>query len=914
MPLNPGTRLGSYEILGPLGAGGMGEVYRARDTKLGRDVALKVLPAAFAADPERLGRFEREARTLASLNHPHIAQVYGFEQSGEIQAIVMELVEGQTLSDLLAPGTGGMGLDVAVPIARQIADALEAAHDHGVIHRDLKPANIKVRDDGTVKVLDFGLAKALDPGGTSGADAANSPTLTARATQIGVILGTAAYMSPEQARGKSVDRRADIWAFGVVLYEMLTGKRAFEGEEISDTLASVLRQDVGWSAIPADTPGHLVHLLRRCLERDPKQRLRDIGEARIALAAGATSAGASSAGEPAAASSGAGRRFGLAHLVATGAVLLLAGAMLGWLLFRTRPTADPAAPSRVTLTVPADLSLSLITRSPLAISPDGATIVFAARKKGVEQLYLRPLGEFEPRPLAGTEGGSNPFFSPDSQWIGFFAGGKLKKVPAAGGPIVALADCVDPRGGAWVDQDTIVYVPDAATPMYRIPAGGGTPTVVVPLDAKTRERTHRWPAALPGARSVLMTVGSIEQPNDYDEGSIEVVNIETGARTPLLKARMATYSPTGHLLFTRGKLLFAVPFDVGRSALAGTPVPIAEGISGDATTGAAYYSLSDAGTMAFVPGDSMGAPRVLVWVDKTGATKAIDAPPAFYADPKVSPGGRLVAVSILEPSGARDIHLIDTERGTSTKLTFGGINRTPLWSRDGKTIYHVVYDATKNVSALWSRPSVPGGTPQRLREIPGQIYLEDISRDGSTMTMQVVSAAGGPGPTGETTRVGRLSVANPGAPEALKVTDTYWWSAISPSGQWLAHVAPDANGRLEIFVQSFTTAERIAQISTAGGTEPRWSPDGRTLYYLQDDKLIAVPIEPGPTFSFGRSQPLITGLPQWAIDSGQTYHLAPDGDRFLMMQWAAVRAGSNELRVVFNWFSDLRRAVAGAGK
>ena len=888
----------------------MGEVYRARDAKLGRDVALKVLPAAFATDPERLARFEREARTLASLNHPHIAQVYGFEQSGETHAIVMELVDGHTLSDLVAPRSGGMGLEAALPIARQIADALEAAHEHGIIHRDLKPGNIKVKDDGTVKVLDFGLAKALDPGGTAGTNAANSPTLTARATQMGVILGTAAYMSPEQARGKAVDRRADIWAFGAVLYEMLAGKRAFEGEEISDTLAAVLRQDVDWSAVPADTPRHLVHLLRRCLERDPKQRLRDIGEARIALAVDATSADPARAGDRESAPAGAGRRFGLMHLVATGLILLLVGALASWFLVRMRQPVEDRGPSRVTLTVPADLTLSLISRPPVAISPDGNTVVFAARQKGTEQLYLRPLGEFDPRPLAGTEGATHPFFSPDGQWIGFFAGGKLKKMPAAGGPIVALADCVDPRGGAWVNRDTIVYAPDAATPLYRIPAGGGTPVVVTPLDAKTNERTHRWPAALPGGNAVLMTVGSIEQPNDYDEASIEVVTLATGARAPLLKARMATYSPTGHLLYTRGKLLFAVPFDTGQNALRGTPVPIAEGISGDSTTGAAYYGLSDGGTLVFVPGDSTGAPRVLAWVDKTGATNAIDAPPDYYADPKVAPDGRQVAVSVLEPTGTRDIRLIDTERGTSTKLTFGGINRTPLWSRDGRTIYYIVYDPAKNVSALWSRPSTPGGTPQRLREIPGQIYLEDISPNGSTMVMQVVSAASGPGATGENTKVGRLALATPAVPDALKVSDTYWWSTVSPDGRWLAHVGPDASGRIEVFVQSFATGERIAQVSTAGGMEPRWAPDGRTLYYLQDDKVIAVPIEPGPTFSFGRPRTLINGLPQWGIDSGQTYHVAPDGNRFLMMQWASQRTGPNELRVVFNWFNDLQRAVA----
>ena len=501
MPLPTGARIGPYEITGALGAGGMGEVYRAKDTKLNRDVAIKVLPAAFATDADRLARFTREAQTLASLNHPNIAAIYGIEESvrqrqASVRALVMELVEGDDLSAVIARGS--MPHADAVPIARQIAEALEAAHEHGVIHRDLKPANVKVRADGTVKVLDFGLAKALSPEGSgASADAMNSPTLTAAAFATGyggpgAILGTAAYMAPEQAKGKPVDRRADIWAFGVVLYEMLSGRRAFEGEDVSETLAAVLTREPEFAAVPASTPAPLVALMRRCLERDPKRRLRDIGEARLTLEAPMADRPATPAAAPAA---GASRRVALWRAATAILALTLLGVSVLWWR-STRP--NTVTPVRAAILLPRGVSLDLAIYPVVSISPDGSKIALAGSTAGVRRLYVRRLGDFEPRLLEGTEDASSPFFSPDGSWIGFFAGGRLKKVPAEGGPVIPLADAKDNRGGIWTHDDAIIYTPAAATPIYRVPAAGGTATAVSKIDESKRERTHRWPARAPG--------------------------------------------------------------------------------------------------------------------------------------------------------------------------------------------------------------------------------------------------------------------------------------------------------------------------------------------------------------------------------------------------------------------------------
>ena len=901
MSIASGTRIGPYEVIAPVGAGGMGEVYRARDTRLDRPVAIKVLPETFASDPDRIARFEREARTLAALNHPHIAQVHGLEESHGILGLVMELVEGDDLSARLTHGP--VPLDEAITIGRQLADALEAAHEQGIVHRDLKPGNIKVRPDGSVKVLDFGLAKAVDS-----AMASQATITTPAMTQQGLVLGTPAYMAPEQARGKPVDRRADIWAFGVVLYEMLAGRAAYTGETTTDVIAAVVSRTPDWSALPTEVPGPVRRLLERCLEKDPRRRLRDIGEARLTLedwSAGASSGATTIEGLGPPRQRAA--RFSTLRVVGIATAVMVVVAAL-WLFDRWRSTPVPELPThRASLTLPAELSLNLSTRPPLAVSRDGSTVVLAAKDQGTERLFVRAIGEFEPRPLTGTEGASHPFFSPDGTSIAFFANGKLRKVPIGGGPVVALAGVGDPRGGAWITPDTIVFSPDAALPLHRIPAAGGVAEPVSTLDETKQERTHRWPAPLPDGNAVLMTVANAQQANEYDDASIEVLRLDTGARTPLLKGRMARYVPTGHLLYSRGHLLYAAAFDPVKLRVVGNPVAIADGISGDSTTGAAHYDVADTGTLVFVAGDPSGSPRILAWLDKSGTSTPIEAPAAYYFDPHVSPDGQRIAASIIDRAGNRDIWVVDTTRGT-TKLTFGGINRTPKWSRDGQTIYYVSYDREKERSAILAVPSTGGGSAVRLREVAAQAFLEDVSPDNTYLIVQVLGRVGT-----AFTRLDRMSLTTDAQSELVSASNV-WHAEVSPDGKWLAHVGQVANGPDEVFVLSLASGGRVAQISVNGGDEPRWSPDRRTLYYRQDDRLIAVSYESGATFKVGKPATLLTGIPVWSTDSHQTYHVAPDGKRLLMMRAAQERGSAPEIRVVFNWFTELRRTLDASGR
>ncbi len=904
MPLAIGTRLGPYEILGTLGAGGMGEVYRARDTKLQRDVAIKVLPDLFARDHDRLARFEREAQVLASLNQPHIAQIYGFEESTNVKALVMELVEGPTLADRVAAGP--IAPDETIAIARQIAEALEVAHDRGIIHRDLKPANVKLTSDDQVKVLDFGLAKALDPA-ISSTDVANSPTLTSPAmTQAGMLMGTAPYMAPEQARGGNVDRRADIWAFGVVVFEMLTGKRLFDGATVSDSLAAVLRQDVDWTLLPKSTPAPLVALLKRCLERDSKRRLRDIGEVRLALDP-ATATSMSLVGAASAAPSGEVRSRSIWPLAA-GAVLLVA-ATAGVMRFTAPRGAPPQAATRVSIAPPTDGSFNLAGHSAIAISRDGSMIAMAVYAKGESQLFIRPLKEFDPRPLTGTIDASSPFFSPDGTWVGFFAQGKLKKVAATGGPVITLADADDNRGGVWADDDTIVFAPEPTAALLRIPASGGTPQPASVLDQQKHERTHRWPWLLPDGKTVLVTIGSVEHPDDYDDATIDAIRLDTHTRVTVLKGgRMAVYASAGQLLFLRGKVLYAVPFDAARLQVTGSPVPVVDGVAGDTTTGAGDYGVSATGTLAYVPGDPTGGQHTLAWVDLKGAATPIDAPPALYCDPKISPDGKRIALSIIESSSARNISVIDPARGTTTKLTFGGMNRTPLWSHDGKSLYYVSYQTATNGSDVMRIAADGSGTPMKVQGIPGQVYLEDATPDGQNLLVSIAAAAGGRG-----RQVGsghsiilRLPVAG-GEPQLIvSETADAFNAAVSPDGRWLAYIS-EATGRYEVFAQSLASGGGRAAISTSGGTEPRWAPDGRTIYYTNGDQMVAVPVDPGTALQPGRPKTLFSGVVYVSIDSAETYHVAPSGDRFVMMQPAEVHGAPQEVRAILNWFTELSR-------
>src|SRR2546425_1178203 len=610
MGLTPGTRLGGYEVVALIGSGGMGEVYRARDTKLDRDVAVKVLPDLFVADAERIARFQREARTLAALNHPNIAAIHGFEESNGTAALILELVEGPTLADRIAQGP--VPLDEALPIAKQIAHALEAAHETGIIHRDLKPGNVKLRPDGAVKVLDFGLAKAMEPV-DGAANVSHSPVITTPAvTQAGSILGTAAYMSPEQARGKPVDKRADIWAFGVVVFEMLTGDRLFTGATISDTLASVLKTDPNWRALPPAVSPRLRELLRRCLDKDPKRRLRDIGDARGQiedLLAGAPE------------ETGAAMIAGtlptwqrVVPWVATG--FLAAGFVVVLLLLATWPKASPLAPVRLSTELGADVSLTIGPGAAMSLSAAGDSVAFVAQRNegGSPQIYVRPLTQLKAMPLPGTDDAESPFFSPDGHWIGFFAGGKLKKVAATGGVAITLCDAPNGRGGAWSEDGTIIFEPDSAPGRHlmRVSSDGGMPGQVTPL--AEGEASQRWPQVLPGGKAVLFT-GS-RAIRAYDDAYLVVQPLPTGARTIVQReAYHGRYLPSGHLVYIHDGTLFGAPFDLDRLAVTGPSVPVLESVETSAATGGAQLRGSGRRTLAYVAGRGTAGGLTRHWME-----------------------------------------------------------------------------------------------------------------------------------------------------------------------------------------------------------------------------------------------------------------------------------------------------------
>ena len=645
MPLSPGTTLGPYSVTAKIGEGGMGEVYRARDTKLDRDVALKVLPAAFTSDPDRLARFEREAKVLASLNHPNIGSIYGLEDADGQKALVLELIEGPTLADRIKEGP--IPIDEAVPIAKQIAEALEAAHEQGVIHRDLKPANVKVKDDGTVKVLDFGLAKAFQPE-VLGSDASQSPTMTAAATATGVIMGTAAYMAPEQAKGRTVDKRTDVWAFGAVVYEMLTGRRAFEGDDVSTTLARVIEREPNWDALPSVVSPVLQSFLRRCLTKEPKQRLHDVADVRLAMEGAFETAGSVLA-DPAVAPSLA---LWQRPIPAVGVALAIAavGSLAVWGL--VRPAVVPADLVRFRIVLPETAPLSFGANQPdLTISPDGTQVVSTGRnaESSTLQLYLRPIDQLEATPLRGGEGGVGPVVSPNGAWVGFTdgqTGRRLQKVSIFGGPPVSLTQAPSPiRGTTWGDDDQIIFgtVGDG---LYRVPGGGGAAEPLTTPDHDQGEAGHVWPALIPDREVVVFVTyggGSI-----LTTGQLAVLDLATGTVTRLGLAGVSPrYLATGHLVYAaEDGSVRAVPFDAASLTVTGSPVPLVEGVAVK-TSGAANFSVSDNGRLVYTSGAAGGGgARSLLWVDRNGRETPIPAPARAYTYARVSPDGTRVALDV----------------------------------------------------------------------------------------------------------------------------------------------------------------------------------------------------------------------------------------------------------------------------
>ncbi|MEX1243818.1 MAG: protein kinase [Thermoanaerobaculia bacterium] len=889
MSLAAGTKFGPYEILSPLGAGGMGEVYRARDGKLHRDVAIKVLPEAVAEDAERLARFQREAQVLASLNHPHIAGIYGLEKSGEVEALVLELVEGETLAERIAQGP--VPVDEALAIARQIADALEAAHEKGIVHRDLKPANVKVTPEGKVKVLDFGLAKALT-GDASSPDLSHSPTLTAQATQAGVVIGTAAYMSPEQARGKSVDKRADIWAFGAVLYEMLAGLKAFEGETVSDTLAAVLMRDVDWSALPAETPVSVRRVLRRCLDRDIRTRFRDIADARVEMDEAAEAA-------PASAAPVVSRPRGSRAAWAVAALLAVAGAA-GW--WRALSAAKPVAAARTAFAVaiPAGDLIAYDDTPILALSRDGRRLVYAAERAGVRGLFLRTLGEIEPRALEGSTGARSPFFSPDGQWIGFFAeGGKLKKAPAAGGPPQLICEGVNAqRGAVWADDDTIILTADYAAGLSRVSARGGRIEPLTKVDARKGERTHRWPDLLPGGESVLFTIGSEKSPGNYDDAKIALLDRKTGRVRILLEGgSMGRYCPPGYLLFVRARSLLAVPFDLARREIAGEAFPVSEKIAGDPSSGIGYFAVGGEGSLAFVPGAAASAESKLVLTDRKGAATELPLPPRQYRFPRFSPDGTKIAFSIGSGRGADDeVWTYQLSSGALTRLTFSGGNFCPIWSGDGGRLAYVSARATNE--GIYARSVDGSGAEEWLYGDFTARLPSDWSRDGKTLLFTH--------PSNQVWVAELKSVGTPSAPpgnDSHVLEPSAYGGVFSPDDRWVAYAAAIAGAVAEIFVQAADGSASKWQITTDQGGQPVWA--GKEIFFIHAASQVRVmEVQTQPVFKAGKPETLFEGQFELRTAPLRNYDVTSDGKRFVFVRGGS-DLGAREVDVVLHWGQEL---------
>ena len=913
MALTPGTRLGVYEIISSIGEGGMGQVYRATDTTLSRQVAIKILPDAFTADPERLARFEREAKTLASLNHPHIAAIYGFEKSSGLHALVMELVEGDDLSQRIT--RGAIPLDEALPIAKQIADALETAHEQGIIHRDLKPANIKVRPDGTVKVLDFGLAKALEPMGALSSSLSMSPTITTPAmTQAGMILGTAAYMSPEQAKGRTVDKRSDVWAFGCVCFEMLTGTRAFEGEDVADTLANVLKREPDWTALPADVPDQIRLLIKRCLEKDRKARISDVGVARFLL----TETMPTDAAAAVTATGSASRR----RIVAAASVTLLVGAAVAalatWAL--TRPAPSTRQPMRFALVPPAAQALALNTTvRNLVLSPDGTHLVCVAGSDS--HLMVRAIDQLDAVPLRGITDASAPFLSPDGRWVGFFtgAGGELRKVSIAGGPAVPLCPITGgSRGASWGPDDTIVFATNDATGLLRVSAAGGEPKVLTTPDTAHGEVGHLFPSVLPSGRAVLFTITAA---GPIDNAQVAVLDLTTGHYKTLIHGgSQAEYVDPGYLVYAVAGTLRAVRFDAVKLEVLSDPVPVVDQVT-TLVTGAAEYSVSRQGALVYVAGGARGGARQLVWVTRQGHEDPIAAaPPRAYVYPRLSPDGTRVALDIRDQG--QDIWIYDLARQTLTRLTDSpAVNVYPVWTPNGKRV--IFGSARAGGQNLFWQAADNTGTVERLTTSPNTQFPTSISPDGTRLIVQEFVPKTGrdlrvlqmEGPSaalraGPSTAIGT----SPRQTEPLvQTTFAEDNGEISPDGHWLAYQSNES-GQNQISVRPFpNVGSGHWTISTSGGARPLWARSGKELFYLDGTNAVtAVPIQSTPTFSAGNLTKLFDNGRYVAAGIGRSYDVSLDGQKFLMIKATAngdQTSTSPSMVVVLNWTEELKARV-----
>ena len=897
MALATATRIGPYEVIAQIGAGGMGEVYRARDAKLNRDVALKILPEAFTLDGDRIARFRREAQVLASLNHPNIAQIYGFEDSGSTHALVLELVEGPTLADRIAKGP--ILLDEALPIAKQIAEALEAAHEQGIIHRDLKPANIKLRDDGTVKVLDFGLAKAMEPVSSINPTLSVSPTITtpAQMTGVGMILGTAAYMSPEQAKGRPADKRSDVWAFGCVLYEMLTGKRAFDGEDVSDTLATVLKSEPVWNALPSGTPVVMRTILQGCLDKARKSRMPDISVVRYLLDGGIVPPASSSAVNGTAT----GRRTVVVWRLTAAllTVAMVAGAAGVYLRRSPVPVITRffvVAPDKQTFRTGQSVAASAV------ISPDGRRLAFTAQDPaGKTALWVRPMDSLIAQPLVGTADAQFPFWSPDSRFIGFFAAGRLLKIDVGGGPPQTICTC-DGRSASWSRAGTIAMAGGFGSGLLSVSAAGGVPTPLTRLAAN--DRTHQAPFFLPDSRHLLYYSVTTSSPLN----GLYMFSLETGESKRLIASTTGgIYDPASRsLLFVREGTLLAQPFSEKTLTVSDEAVPIAEHVE-SGTLGFAGFSVSETGTLVYGVGSLGAAGLQMVWVDRQGKVIEPAGPEGNYRGLDLAVDGKRIAAHRHDGDGG-DVWITDLARGTTSRFTFDASqdNSSPIWSPDGT---RVAFGALRGGKwGLYVKTEDGAGGDERLIESDIQILPMSWTPDGRSVVYQVNKPNSGRDV---------FSVEVSGDRKPVPVLNSPFNQShpqVSPDGKWVAYHSNETS-RNEIYVRPFPSGAGKWQVSAGGGEFARWRSDGRELFYMSANtrgKMMAVNVRSG-------GSRFASDAPRALFDTGyvnlphtgnyHTYAVSRDGQRFLIPRppASAVADAAPLVAVVLNWAAAIEK-------
>jgi serine/threonine-protein kinase len=899
MAITIGTQLGAHEITELLGRGGFGEVYRARDTKLKREVAIKILPDEFSRDPERVARFQREAEVLASLNHPNIAGIYDLAEATGSRFLVLELVEGETLAERIERGP--VPVDEALRIGISICEALEAAHEKDIVHRDLKPANVKITPEGAVKVLDFGLAKVMESASASTLFS-NSPTLSLAATNAGVILGTAAYMAPEQARGRKADERSDIFSFGCVLYEMLTGKQAYQGEEVSDVLASILKSEPDFNLLPANLNPRLHELLCRCLEKNPKRRWQAAGDLRYELASVTAEPYRKTLVPPQAVTEAVRSRRRYAQLITVAVVFVAAILLSVWMTsIVIRPSAPPVVRLTATPLSPQRLASFVLTGSnDIAISPDGNHIVYTMGDSNTtQQIYVRAMDQLDAKTLPGIPSARDPFISPDSKWIGFWDGANLSKVAVNGGPAVTISKIEgNSRGATWGSDGRIIFATDnQSSGLLRVSAAGGMPEILTKPDAKKEEGDHVFPEILPGGRAVLFTITTRGKPAATNQ--IAVLDLATNTYKVLIQGGSnARYAASGHIVYGVEGTLRAVAFDASRLEVRGDPVPVVEHVV-TKVTGVVDFSMSRDGSLVYIAGDSQNSGNnTLVWVDRQGHEEPLDVPPRAYGYVRISPDGTRAALDIRDQEN--DIWIWDFMRRTLTRLTFDpGLNRGIAWTPDGRRLaFAAQREGTENI--YWQAADGTGVT-ERLTQDSQADFPLSFSPDGK----HLVFNTGNSPPR-------QIAIVNlDGDHRVEPLIHTLFdeqSAAFSPDGRWIAYDSNES-GRSEVYVRPFPDINSGRwQISVGGGTRPVWARNGHELFYYNPPKLMAAPIQPGSTFVAGNPQMLFEG-PYFAALNGFVYDVSPDGRRFLMIKPVQPTGGSaaSQLVVVLNWLEELKR-------